>query len=472
MSYVKKILLALLLMVPLRVTAPDVPVTFPVPQQFMTLSANGKYLVNSFTNKPVFINGEDGFALALQLSDADVETYLKDRANKGFNFVWVGLIDADQKNPAKNFAGNAPFDGPAFTHFNEAYWAHIDFVVQRAQALGITLGISPAFVGINGLFQTALNKSPDAVLTAYGRFLGERYKTYPNIVWVLGGDADPQMVKYKKINRIGEAIAETDENHLLTLEAIRFARKPDQSTLTAYGGKLPSFINLNWVYNKQATVVVGCEAAYTDSLRSLPPLMGEDWYELEHSVTGEQARQEGYWAVLSGCYLGRLSGNGPIWSFNSASGGFASGPSWKTQLDSVGSVGQQYLGKLMNSRQHWLMVPDTNHTVLTGGFASGEKLSVAARSADGQTIIAYFSEGNASVKTIDMTKIESSSSSVNAWWYDPRTGTAKSIGTFPNAGTRDFTCPDERDWVLVLDDASATLREPGLATTPDKFNVR
>ncbi len=45
-------------------------------------------------------------------------------------------------------------------------------------------------------------------------------------------------------------------------------------------------------------------------------------------------------------------------------------------------------------------------------------------------------------------------SSVNAQWYDPRNGTWKAIGQYPNAGIKEFAAPsrgEKDDWVLVLD---------------------
>ena len=53
---------------------------------------------------------------------------------------------------------------------------------------------------------------------------------------------------------------------------------------------------------------------------------------------------------------------------------------------------------------------------------------------------------------------------VKAWWFDPRTGAAATIGTFANAGERTFTPPDAGetlDWVLVLDDESKRYPPPG-----------
>ena len=54
--------------------------------------------------------------------------------------------------------------------------------------------------------------------------------------------------------------------------------------------------------------------------------------------------------------------------------------------------------------------------------------------------------------------------SVKAWWFNPRTGAATAIGTFPNTGERAFTPPDAGemlDWVLVLDDEAKGYPAPG-----------
>jgi chitodextrinase len=432
----------------------------------LLLSTNGKYLVNSSTRQPVFLTGDDGFLASLMLSNADVTTYLNDRATRGFNAIWIGVVDQlDQNNAPKDFFGNVPFDGAWFTNPDAAYWAHQDAVIQQAASLGITVFLHLSFVGNadGNVYDTpAYLASSDATIRAYGTFIGNRYRNHNNIVYVLGGDYDPsQTAVATKINDLATGLAAADPSHLITIETCRACSPPNQSSLDAYGNPIPSWLSLNWL---DATLSAAVSSSETNFSRTpfLPPFMGEDWYELEHGITGFQARQEGYREVLSGCYLGRLFGNGPIWSFNASHSGNTS-PSWQSQLSSPGSVGQQYMGQLMRSREHWLMAPDLSHTVLTGGFGSGSTLSVAARSSDGQTIIAYLSDGNATAKTINMSALTSASSSAKAWWYNPQTAAATLIGTFPNSGSQSFTAPDGNDWVLVIDDASANLPAPGSA---------
>ena len=94
-------------------------------------------------------------------------------------------------------------------------------------------------------------------------------------------------------------------------------------------------------------------------------------------------------------------------------------------------------------------------------FRTGGDLSVAARTSDGQTIIAYVPNGNAATITVDMSKISDPGSQAKCWWFNPRDGSSILIGTYATSGSRKFTPPDASDWVLTLDSAAANLPAPG-----------
>jgi len=221
-------------------------------------------------------------------------------------------------------------------------------------------------------------------------------------------------------------------------------------------------MGLNWGYATEPNAISECQGGYTAAAGgAIPALIGEDWYELERGMTSLQVREESYWGVLSGCTLGRLFGNNAIWTMGGPQD--SSGQTWQSQLGSPGSLAQEYLGELMRSREFWLMVPDLNNHVLTGGYGSGSTVSVAARTSDGQTIIAYVPNGNATSISIDLTKITSATNSAKCWWFNPRTGAGTLVGTYANTGTQTFTPPDSNDWILVIDDANANLPAPGSA---------
>jgi hypothetical protein len=51
---------------------------------------------------------------------------------------------------------------------------------------------------------------------------------------------------------------------------------------------------------------------------------------------------------------------------------------------------------------------------------------------------------------------------INVWWFDPRTGDSVSLGKFKNNSTYSFRTPnDQKDWVLVIDDAGQEYEAPG-----------
>src|ERR1044071_8688692 len=112
--------------------------------QQIILSADRKYLVNAATRQPVFITGEAAWSLLVQLNDADTLTYLRDRSARGYNAIIVNLIEHLYSDTAcavgrGDHSGNCPFQGTAFSTPNEAYFLHADYVIQQAEALGITV---------------------------------------------------------------------------------------------------------------------------------------------------------------------------------------------------------------------------------------------------------------------------------------------------------------------------------------------
>ncbi len=430
----------------------------------------GQRYITDQNGNPFFIVGDSPWSLATEITSTDVVTYLSDRAARGYNAIWITAADNTyQTNPPDNYYGNRPFDGPDFTSEDAAYWSHVDSVIQQAADYGISVWLSPAFVGLSSAdgYLISYQNSSDAVLTAYGAWLGNRYKNFPNIVWVLGGDADPTAPGlYKKIADLGNGIWSMDTNHLITTEASRFTISgqtvPDggYSSVQAWQvslGSVPVWQTLNWLY-----VPPNYEASNANTNYNItpfePPFIGEDWYEGEYSMTELGLRTEGYTGILSGAYLGRFFGNDQIWTFGNTNFEESPGITWQAALSSEGSVEQAIAGKLFYSREFWKMVPDIANTVLTAGYQSGSTLAVAAKTSDSHTIIAYIP----TQRTVTMAMTNISGTSAFAWWFNPQTGAATASGTYVTRGSQAFTPPDTNDWVLVLDDASQNYPAPGI----------
>jgi hypothetical protein len=449
------------------------------PRQFITLDPSGRYLINSITSKPVFIVGDSAWSLITQLSDADAELYLSDRAARGVNYIWCAAADNTyQARPPRDYYGDKPFDGDDFTHEDEKYWAHVDHVLQMAAVHGITVALDPAFAGLspNDGYLASYQKSASEVLAAYGEFLAKRYQASPNLIWALGGDVDPSTGVVPKVEALAEGIRAYDEVHLMVAEG-----QPQHSSEDTFGPA--AWMDLNWLYFHTTNIPSGVAASYAHGA-GLPSFLGEGWYESDHEMSELEYREQGYRAVLSGANLGDGGfGNSPMWYFNAGFSAKAGEPDWRSQLGSEGSKGLTYFGDLFRSREHWLLIPDLNHEVMTAGYDSRETLSwareliraqvrrepyrlgsesaIAARTADGQTIIAYVPDGGTSTVSIAMNKISDPNGEAMCWWFNPRDGSSSPIGVFAARGTHKFTPPDLNDWVLVIDSEGANLPAPG-----------
>jgi Protein of unknown function (DUF4038) len=122
------------------------PATPARTRQLMVLSADKTHLVNTITNKPVFMNGDAAWSAIVQLNDTEARRYLSDRARRGFNIVEVNLLEHMWANNCSycshgcaDIHGDCPFKGAAFSTPNEAYFAHADSFIRIASQYSITV---------------------------------------------------------------------------------------------------------------------------------------------------------------------------------------------------------------------------------------------------------------------------------------------------------------------------------------------
>jgi len=139
-----------------------------------------------------------------------------------------------------------------------------------------------------------------------------------------------------------------------------------------------------------------------------------------------------------------------FWFYKDADGPFPKDgfQHWRKAIAYEGSRQVGLMRRLFEQRPWHKMVPDQSAIALEQG--QGTQRLVTARAKDGSFVIAYTPLGQP--VTIQMEKLNGSQ--VKAQWYDPRDGTWKAIGQYPNKGTQEFVAPshgEQDDWVLVLD---------------------
>jgi hypothetical protein len=134
-------------------------------------------------------------SLIANLSASDAAAYLANRAARGFNSLWVEVLCVpytggrsnasllDGTRPfTRDIAGTHSYD---FTTPNDAYFAHVDQVMRMAATNGLVVMLDPIDPG--GLLRLALVNG-SIRCRRYGQYLGNRYRDFPNIIWLNGND--------------------------------------------------------------------------------------------------------------------------------------------------------------------------------------------------------------------------------------------------------------------------------------------
>jgi hypothetical protein len=446
-----------------------IPTLSQLPAYPLEISSNNRFLVDQ-NKQPFFLVGDAAWSLIVQLTKPEVDYYLSNRQQKGFNTLLVNLVDHQfASNAPRNIYGDHPFTSTPFITPNEAYFANADYVISAAAQKGINVLLAPLYLGYNCGPEGWCSEVQAASLsdmTFWGQYIGNRYKDYPNIIWVIGGDTNPSRYPgvQEKVDAFVAGLKQYDNVHLITAH-----NTSGEMAVTPWAGV--SWLTLNNIYTDNQTYPLA-QTAY-NFRPTLPFFTIEGDYENEHGMTQQQLRAEGYWTFLSGG-VGYVFGNCPVWHFGATNGWCDRNTiGWKESLDSPGSVDMSYMWTLFTSRPWQYLEPDWNHSVVTSGYGSFGKSGyvTASMTPDGNLAIVYIP--NKRTITVDMSRFLGM---VTARWYDPANGTYTSVSASPlnNSGTKKFTSPGfnsagDRDWVLVLEsglDPTSTSILPDTTSTP------
>jgi hypothetical protein len=430
----------------------------------LKVSANKRF-IEFADGTPFFYLGDTGWELFHRLTKDESEKYLENRRQKGFTVIQaVVLAELDGLN-TPNMEGNKPLIDNDPLKPNEAYFQHVDWVIKKAAEKGIFIGLLPTW---GDKLDTQWGKGPEIFnsenLSKYGAWLANRYKDYPNIIWILGGDRDGGGKNNPLWNALGNSIKSVDKNHLMTFHP--------------FGGHSSSewFQNSTWLdFNMMQTG--HCERSYAAYRNILavdykkqpvkPVFDGEPRYE-DHPVCWNpnvlgwfddtDVRQAAYWNLFTGGF-GHTYGCHAIWQFLATGRepiGLARN-SWQADMDLTGAFDMLHVRRLMESRPYNSRIPFQELIV-------NEQLSetqfIASTKGDGYAFIYFPGVLNAklNLNTLGFAKCKS-------WWFNPQTGTSMEGEEFNCAGTKDFTSPSSggrgNDYILVLDDISKNFGAPG-----------
>jgi hypothetical protein len=401
-------------------------------------------------NVPFMIVGDSTQSLFVSISEADAKIYFAARQAEGFNTVWVNLL-CNSSNNGPNSDGSTYDEIPPFLANNDlsqpnpAYFQRVDDMINLAAQYDITVILDPAeTIGWLG----TLRNNGATVDFNYGVYVGNRYKNFPNIIWMFGNDFQTWTTASDDavVLAVAKGIQSVDSNHLCTIELNYFdSNSLDDSNWTA-------IVSLNASYTYSPTYLEVLRAYY-QSIK--PTFLVESNYQgfsvgRDGVAAAEVLRRQEYWTITCGA-SGQLYGD--------INYDFPSG--WQSNMNTTTVVELGYMRSFFSALPWYNLVPDQSHAFVTAGYGTPGVLGdsvmssnyvTAAATPDGTVAVVFMPQ--VTTITLNMSKF---SGPVTARWFDPSNGgyTPVTGSPFPNSGSQQFMPPGNTsdghgDWVLVL----------------------
>jgi hypothetical protein len=434
--------------------------------QPFTVSSNKRFILKD--GKPFFWLGDTAWELFHRLDREDADYYLKKRAAQGFTVVQAVALAEFDGLEVPNTYGDKPLTDNDPTKPNEAYFKHVDFIIDKAAEYGLTIAFLPTWG--DKVFKSSWGKGPEvfneANANTYGKWLGNRYKNKKNVIWVLGGDRMPRTgtrdVELWRSMAAGIAAGAGGNDKVL----MTYHPQPNKE------GSSEWFHDDEWFdFNMFQTGHCRDSPVYDNIKRSYdrqlikPVIDGEPIYE-DHPVcfnarengtsSAYDVRKSAYLDLFAGAF-GHTYGCHDIWQMYSPNREAVNGPNifWQQALNLPGANEMKFVRRLIESRPVLDRVPDQS-VVVEEDMAANDRVQASR----GKDFIFIYS---ASGKPFSVNPGKVSGKQLSAFWYDPKNGKTREAPSFDNQSVSRYMPPTSgygHDWVLVLDDASKNYPKP------------
>lgn len=426
----------------------------------LAISDNHRWFVTA-DGRPFFWLGDTAWLLLDKLDREQALHYLDTRRAQGFNVIQVSVVHTLGIDNACGFAALIDQDlaRPNLDPDPNSYWNHADWVIEQARQRGMYVAIVPVWgSNVKG------GRVSREQAAAYGKFLGERYRNQPNVLWLNGGDTKGSD-STATWNALGTAIKAADPAKLMTFHP--FGR--DASSLWFHWAE---WLDFNMFQSGHRTYAQGVDAGQRPfgpsnwkhvridraMTPAKPTLDGEPSYEnIPHGLrdtsrmrwTDADVRRYAYWSVFEG-------GAGFTYGENSIMQFFRTGdrPAYKAELEWTESINapgarqMHFLKELMLSLGGGYLSRVPDQTLLRDADRDREGYDyVAATRGEGYAMFYTYNGRPFGVNTAQLPW-----NKVAVSWFDPRTGAYSKEWTLRNRGVGvEFRAPREgEDWVLVL----------------------
>lgn len=356
------------------------------------------------------------------------------------------------------------------TSTQNAYWSVIDAALTYCLSKGVLVYFPAGYLGYQGKIEglaADLAASGPTKCAAFGTFLGNRYKSFGNIIWIIGGDFDPTFWDSGEGGSGPYPGLTSCVEHMFS--AIRAAGATQlmgghfpfadglPTDISAVSATLAALVGVNTIYSYQTTI----EAAYqtpADAWAVSPPVPAilydpGDLYEND-GITLVNFRAQSWYGAI-GAVGGQGFGNDPDW-FGGLGSSYAA-INTTSGLQSPGHGYQRVLQNVFANIQWQLLVPAGSggmRTLVTAnqGTNGGLNWILAAADFAGALLIAYVPDSHAGAFTVDISFLRKP---VAAQWVDPTNGNVTPIASQLTGASHSFTVPGANgagndDWVLLL----------------------
>ena len=432
----------------------------------LRVSKNRRFLEHR-DGTPFFYLGDTAWELFHRLSREDAERYLEKRRQQGFTVIQAVVLAEFDGLGTPNAYGDRPLDHNDPETPNEKYFAHVDWIVRKAAEKGLFIGMLPTWG--DKVVLERWGKGPvifpadhPEIARQWGRFLGGRYKSAQNVIWILGGDRIGK--GFEPVwNAMAAGLAEGDGGaHLKTYHpggghssSEWFAEAPWLDFNMLQSGHAQRNLENDHMIDRDYAIkpvkpVLDGEPRYENHPINWNPDSG--WFD------AIDVRQAFYWSVFAGG-MGVTYGCHDVWQFRTPDREpiSSSRSYWYDVINLPGAWQVLHLRRLLLSRPFVEREPDQE--MIVGGPTQGDTHPRATR---GRGYAFVYLPTGAPI-TLRLGRI--SGPEIQTWWFNPRTGQSWLSERLTNHLTHEFKPPEAagrgHDWVLVLDDLDREYKAPG-----------
>lgn len=426
--------------------------------------SENRFLMTS-DGKPFFWLADTAWELFHRLDEKEATFYLDTRKEQGFNVVQAVVLAELDGIHSPNANGDTPFKNLEHWEYNEAYFEHVDRIIDLALEREIHIALLPTWG--DKLFKNSWGTGPEIfnpeTAYSYGKWIGKRYRDRKNLIWVLGGDRNPreESQDIEVWNQMARGILESQnpDNPIL----ITFHPQP-----AGPGGSSNWFHQAEWLdFNMHQTGHCPNQPTYEKITHDLslspqkPTIDGEPMYE-EHPKCfnakelgyseAVDIRRIMYWNVFAGA-AGQTYGCHAVWQMYDLDKTPVNAPlkPWHKSLDLEVANQVKHLKNLMLSRPYFERIPD--QSLIAEAQEEDDSFVTASRNKSGSFAIFYFPDG----KRISLNMENLSGQTFKMTWFDPRTGVeiqgndGKNISKEIRSSISPPSSGRGNDWVLIID---------------------